>query len=501
MDVFSVLIASLAQLLDPIIIAWLFLGVLVGIIFGAIPGLTATTAIALFTPMTFGLPFNVAFSFLMAIFCGGLYAGSIPAILIKTPGAPGNAATTLDGYPMANKGKAGEALFHSVFSSWIGGTISAIALMLFAPFLANLALKFGPQEYFSVSLFGLSCIAGLAGKSLAKGIFAGLFGMLLGTIGLDPIDGVSRFTFGEIGLLRGIAIVPALVGFFAITEVLLKTESIGNMEVLKIPQVSMQFSSIKGYLKEYVSRKWLVFRSAVIGTIVGAIPGTGAATASWISYNEAQRSSKHPEEFGHGSVEGLIASETANNAISGGAMIPLLTLGIPGDTATAVLLGALTIQGLIPGPTMLVDHYDVFSLILWMLLFGNLFMLLFGVLGCKYFPKILSVPQQILMPVILLLCATGSYAVANSFFDIKVAIILGLLGYFMIKCGFPLAPAVLGLILGAIVEPNFRRALVANQMDPSIFVTSPISCLFLLLTAFTIYIVIKRRAKDKEKQK
>ena len=283
MDVSSVLIDSLMQLLDPIIIAWLILGVFVGIIFGAIPGLTATTAIALFTPMTFGLSFNVAFSFLMAIFCGGLYAGSIPAVLIKTPGAPGNAATTLDGYPLANKGRAGEALFHSVFASWIGGTLSAIALMMFAPSLASLALKFGPQEYFSVSLFGLSCIAGLAGKSLSKGIFAGLFGMLLGTIGLDPIDGVSRFTFGEIGLLRGIAIVPALVGFFAITEVFLKTESIGNMEVLKIPQVSMQFSMFKGYLKEYVNNKWLVFRSAVIGIVVGAIPGTGAATASWIS--------------------------------------------------------------------------------------------------------------------------------------------------------------------------------------------------------------------------
>lgn len=496
MDIFSVLMDSLLQLLDPLIIAWLLLGVFVGIVFGAIPGLTATTAIALFTPMTFGLSFNVAFSFLMAIFCGGLYAGSIPAILIKTPGAPGNAATTLDGYPMANKGRAGEALFHSVFSSWIGGTLSAIALMLFAPSLANLALQFGPQEYFSVSLFGLSCIAGLAGKSLAKGIFAGLFGMLLGTIGLDPIDGVSRFTFGQIGLLRGIAIVPALVGFFAITEVLIKTEK-GSMEALAIPQVKMELSGIRGYLKEYVNRKWLVFRSAIIGTIVGAIPGTGAATASWISYNEAQRSSKHPEEFGHGSVEGLIASETANNAISGGAMIPLLTLGIPGDTATAVLLGALTIQGLIPGPTMLVEHYDVFSLILWMLLFGNLFMLIFGVLGSKYFPKILGVPQQILMPIILLLCATGSYAVSNSFFDIKIAIILGVMGYFMIKLGFPLAPAVLGLILGAIVEPNFRRALVANQMDPSIFITSPISCLFLLLTAFTIYIILKRRAKDK----
>ena len=249
---FSVIAGSFLQLMDLQIIAWLLLGVFVGILFGAIPGLTATTAIALFTPMTFGLDFNAAFSFLMAIFCGGLYAGSIPAILIKTPGAPGNAATTLDGYPLANQGRAGEALFHSVFSSWIGGSVSAVALMMFAPMLAKLALKFGPQEYFSVSLFGLSCIAGLSGKSLAKGIFSGLFGMLLATVGLDPIDGVARFTFDEVGLLRGIAIVPALVGFFAMTEVFIKTESIGRMDKLAIPQVSLNYSNIKDYLQAYV---------------------------------------------------------------------------------------------------------------------------------------------------------------------------------------------------------------------------------------------------------
>jgi putative tricarboxylic transport membrane protein len=497
MDLF-VIGGALLKLFDPQIIMWLLLGVFVGILFGAIPGLTATTAIALFTPMTFGMSFDAAFSFLMAIFCGGLYGGSIPAILIRTPGAPGNAATALDGYPLANKGRAGEALFLSVFSSWIGGTASALALIMFAPLIANLALKFGPQEYFSVSLFGLSCIAGLAGKSLAKGLFAGLFGMLLGTIGMDPIDGVARFTFNEINLLRGIAIVPALVGFFAITEVLAKTEGIGKKDNVSIPQVSINYANIKEYLKAYLTRKWLVFRSAAIGTIVGAIPGTGAATASWISYNEAQRSSKHPEEFGQGSLDGLIASETSNNAISGGAMIPLLTLGIPGDTATAVLLGALTIQGLVPGPLLLMENRAILPTILWMLLLGNVFMLLFGVLGSRFFPKILSVPQQILMPIILVLCVTGSYAVDNSYFDIKLAIALGVLSYFMMKYGFPLAPAVLGLILGVIIEPNFRRTLVANDMDPSIFVTSPISCLFLLLTAFTMYVVLKRRSKEKQ---
>ncbi len=336
------------QMFDIQVLGWLFLGVLVGIIFGAIPGLTATTAIALFTPMTFGLNFNSAFSFLLAIFCGGLYAGSIPAILIKTPGAPGNAATILDGYPMARSGRAGEALFHSVFSSWIGGTFSALALLFFAPAIAKLALQFGPQEYFSVSLFGLSCIAGLSGKSLAKGIAGGVLGMLFGTVGLDPIDGMSRFTFGQVNLLRGIEIVPALVGLFAVTEVLLKANTIGKEEIVNIPQISLKLVNILSYIRLYWHKKILVFKSAVIGTIVGAIPGTGASTASWISYNEARRTTKHPEEFGNGSVDGLISSETANNAISGGSLIPLLTLGIPGDTATAVLLGALTIQGLIP---------------------------------------------------------------------------------------------------------------------------------------------------------
>jgi putative tricarboxylic transport membrane protein len=496
---FSAISSSLMQMFDIQVLGWLFLGVLVGIIFGAIPGLTATTAIALFTPMTFGLNFNSAFSFLLAIFCGGLYAGSIPAILIKTPGAPGNAATILDGYPMARSGRAGEALFHSVFSSWIGGTFSALALLFFAPAIAKLALQFGPQEYFSVSLFGLSCIAGLSGKSLAKGIAGGVLGMLFGTVGLDPIDGMSRFTFGQVNLLRGIEIVPALVGLFAVTEVLLKANTIGKEEIVNIPQISLKLVNILSYIRLYWHKKILVFKSAVIGTIVGAIPGTGASTASWISYNEARRTTKHPEEFGNGSVDGLISSETANNAISGGSLIPLLTLGIPGDTATAVLLGALTIQGLIPGPMMLVEHFDILALMLWMLMLGNLFMLIFGVWGSKYFPKILSIPQQILMPIILVLCVTGSYAVANSFFDVQIALILGILGFIMVKYEFPLAPLVLGLILGPIMEPNFRRALVANQMNPMIFITSPISLFFLLLTLFTAVMVYRRAKKSPAK--
>lgn len=489
--------SSLIELLSFQVIGWIMLGVFVGMIFGAIPGLTATTGIALFTPMTFGLTMNSSFGFLLGIFCGGLYAGSIPAILIKTPGAPGNAATTLDGYPMARQGRAGEALFHSVFSSWIGGTFSAFMLFFFAPIISRFALKFGPQEYFSVALFGLSCIAGLSGKNFVKGLASGFIGMLLGTIGLDPMDGVLRFTFGNINLLRGIAIVPALVGLFAITEAFLKSEDLGDEEEVIITQVDLNFSKIKVYIKEYWKHKFLILKSAIIGTIVGAIPGTGAATASWLSYNEAKRSSKNPEEFGKGSVEGLMASETANNAISGGALIPMLTLGIPGDAATAVLLGALTIQGLTPGPTILIENFSIVASILWILLIGNLFLLAFGVFGGKFFTKILNIPQQILMPIVLVLCVTGSYAVANSHFDVLVTMLLGLWGYFMVKYNFPTTPIVLGLILGPIIEPNFRRALVANNMNPMIFIKSPISCVLLILTVVTSVIMYRRNRNIK----
>ena len=493
---FGVMGASLLSLMNPITLGWIIIGVIVGIIFGAVPGLTATTAVALFTPITFDLDFTNSFAFLLGIYCGGYYAGSIPAILINTPGAPGNAATALDGNALAKMGKAGKALSLSVTSSWFGGTFSAICLLFFAPLFTAMALKFGPQEYFSVAVLGFSAIASISGKSVMKGLAAGMVGCVLGCIGMDPIDGVPRFTFGFIDLMSGIDILPALIGLFALTEVFSKTETMirgQKDEIIASERVLPNF-------KEYWGRKGILLKSSIIGTIVGAVPGTGPAIAAWLSYNEAKRGSKEPEKFGYGSEEGVIACEAANNAVTGGALIPLITLGIPGDAVTAVLLSALLIQGLTPGPMMIVNNYDIVTTILWILIIGNLLMLLFGLFGSRYFSKILSIPSPILTPIICVLCVAGGFSVGNSTFDCLLALALGIVGYGFMKFGFPVAPMVLGMVLGPIIEPYFRLALIGSDMDPTIFVTSPISCIFLILTVILTWSMNRKGGKKKTKK-
>lgn len=478
------------QIMSLTCLTWITIGTVVGILFGAAPGLTATTAVALFTPITFYMPLDVSLSFLMGIYCGGFYAGSIPAILINTPGAPGNAATVMDGYPMAKKGRAGEALGHSIVASWIGGTVSAFALLIFAPIIASMALKFGAPEYFAVAVMGLVCIAGVSGKSLAKGVAGAAIGMVLGTVGMDPIDGLPRFTFGSLDLMGGIALIPALVGLFAITEILAKAETIG---VNTGEEIICQVKSALPPLRDYITYKFVLIKSIIIGIIVGAIPGTGPTIASWMSYNEAKRTSKHPEDFGTGIPEGIIASESSNNAVTGGALIPLLTLGVPGDTVTAVLLGALMIQGITPGPMLMVERYDIVAQLLIILLLANLVMLAMGLLGSRYFPYILKIPFQILMPIVAVLCITGGYAVNTSFFDAMMVVVLGSCGYLMVRLGFPVAPIVLGLILGPIIEPNMRRALVVD-LSPLVFVSTPISAGLLVLSFILVYFMKKRGA-------
>jgi putative tricarboxylic transport membrane protein len=477
---FQDIISALGQVLTLSTIMWIPFGVVVGVIFGAAPGQTATTAVALFTPMTFYLPLNASLSLLLGIYCGGFYAGSIPAILIKTPGAPGNAATTLDGHPMASKGKAGEALTHSVFSSWLGGTIGAIALLIFAPMLGRVALRFGAPEYFSVGMLGLACVAGISGKSMLKGIVSVTIGLVLATIGMDPIVGNFRFTFGNTYLLGGIALIPALVGLFAITEVISKVNFFGSDDGTIISNIKMSWPDLKFYWKSKV----LILKSSAIGVFIGAVPGIGPTIASWMSYNEAKRTSKYPEKFGTGVAEGIMSSEASNNAVTGGALIPLLTLGVPGDTVTAVLLSALMIQGLVPGPTLVVNNYGLVATILWTLIFANIIMLMVGLLGSRFFPYVLRTRWQIMLPVIAVLCVTGGYASNNSFFDVKMLMIIGAVGFFFQQFDYPVAPMVLGLILGPIIEPNFRRALMGS--DWTIFFTRPFSLGILILTVATV---------------
>ncbi|WP_181347564.1 tripartite tricarboxylate transporter permease [Thalassobacillus sp. CUG 92003] len=481
------LISALATVATPLTIAWIFLGVVIGILFGAAPGLTATTGVAIFTPVTFYLPFQVSMALLLGIFAGGFYAGSIPAILIKTPGAPGNAATILDGYPMAQSGKPGQALGYSVIASWFGGTLSAFILMLLAPTVGAFTLKFGPPEYFALGILGLACVAGVSEGSLLKGAAGALFGMILATIGMDPIAGLSRFTFGSTYLMGGVALIPALIGLFAVSEVLSKTEIVseGFGKLGKVKNVLPKF-------KEFWIYKWTMLKGALMGSFIGALPGTGPTIASWISYNEAKRASKQSDKFGKGSEEGIIASESANNAVTGGALLPLLTLGIPGDTVTAVLLGALMIKGVTPGPTLITDNYSLVAEILWILVIANVFLLIVGILGSKLFPKLLKTPMPIMLPLIIVMCVTGGYAVNNSVFDVKVIMFLGVLGFFFMKFGFPIPPIVLGLVLGPIIEKNLIGSLVTSDMNPLIFVTRPISGTILALTVLFVYFITKQ---------
>ncbi len=470
------------------------MGVFVGITFGCMPGLTATMGIVLFLPFTFSMNPIASFALLLGIYVGGVYGGSITAILIKTPGTASSAATVLDGYPLAERGEGSEALSMATIASFIGGVFSCVALILLAPQLARVALKFGPAEYFAVGVFGISIVSSISSNNLIKGLLSALFGLLIITIGMDPVEGNLRFAFGNYNLAAGINATPALIGMFAIAEVLEKVETIYKNKVKKTVTV------IQGKMvspKVIKANALNLLRSSIIGTAIGIIPATGTGVASWLSYNEAKRASKEPELFGNGSYEGIVASEAANNAVTGGALIPLLTLGIPGDIVTAVMMGALIIQGITPGPKLFTDQKDIVTGIYLMLLLANVFMLIFGLSGVRLFIKVLKVPVEYLMPIVAVLCFVGAYAVQNSLFDLNVVLIMGIIGYIFNKVKIPIPPMLLGILLGKILEANLRRALVISHGDWSIFLTRPICLGLLILSALSFVWPIYREWKDK----
>ena len=445
--------------------------------FGAAPGLTATAGVAIATPLTFGISFETAMALLLGIYCGGYFAGSVPAILINTPGAPGNAATALDGYRLAQAGKADLALSLSVISSFIGGFVSVLVLMIAAPNLANVALEFTSVEYFALGAFGLACVAAISGDSIVKGAIAAVVGMFLGCSGIDPVGGMTRLTYGLPNLLGGVPLIPALIALFAVSEMLMQASG-ANAETARLHQ---ERAALRGVLRHYVRNKWLTLKSALIGTGIGILPGTGPTIAAWISYGEAAR-----KKTGPGDPRGVIAAETANNAVTGGALIPLLTLGIPGDTVTAVLIGALLIQGIDPGPFFIVEKSDLFVQILLILLIANIFILVIGLAARRSLPTILKLPPRIMIPVIGVLCVAGTFAIGNSTFDVGLMAVLGVGGYVLARFGFPMAPIVLGLVLGPMIETNLRDALVANDMDPTVFFLRPISAALLVATILTL---------------
>lgn len=470
-------------------------GTILGLIFGSIPGLTATMAVAICLPITYGMNPVAGMSLLMGLYIGGVSGGLIPAILLKLPGTPSSIATTFDGYPLAQKGEAGKAFSFAIIASFLGGLVSIMLLIMVAPPLGQVALKFGPYEYFAIVIFSLTLIASLSGDSLPKGILAGLLGIGFAMVGSAPIDAFPRFTFGISAFDAGFDLMPVLIGLFAISEILLVAEKRGYQAL----KVNMKKISYKVPMKEYLAEKWNFLRSAAIGMGIGILPGIGGGTANLIAYAAAKNSSKKPEEYGKGTPGGVVASETSNNAAIGGALIPLMSLGIPGDTVTAMLLGGLVLHGLQPGPLLIQNNGAVVYGIFAALLIANVFMAVLLFAGMRGFVRLLSIPQYILLPIIMTLCVVGAYGVNNRMFDVYALLFFGLVGYLMLKARIPLTPLVLGFILGPLLETNLRRGLMLSQGDFLPFLTQPIAALFLLVTVLSVGLKIYKSVKGKKK--
>jgi putative tricarboxylic transport membrane protein len=442
------------------------LGMIVGIIFGALPGLTAVMAVALLMPLTFFMPLNVGLPMLLAVYCGGIYGGSITACLIRTPGTPASAATTLEGYPMAQKGRPGEALSTAVWASWFGGIFSAICLTFFAPVLGKAALAFGPIEYFALIVVGIILIGYLSGKSMVKSLIAATLGFLIASIGLDPVLGLPRFHFGNVNLYSGVSITPAVIGLFAFCEVFNMIKKVNQQEAeIKIDHI--KYIS----LREFFSCTKNLIKSSIIGTIIGAIPAVGSSTAGWLAYGEEKRSSKHPELFGTGIVDGI--------------------------PVTAVLLGGLIIQGIRPGPTFFIKSMDTAYVIFAAMFLSNFLMLFFGLAGVKFFANTLKIPKSILVTLIFILSIVGCYAINNSIFDVKIAVVLGFLAYILEKWEIPIPPLVLALVLAPMLEQNLRRALIMTDGSIIPFFTSPIAIGFYLFSILLIYGLVRKEQKAK----
>ena len=482
-----------SEIASPVTILLIAGGVLLGIVFGSIPGLSATMAIALCLPMTYGmLPIN-GMALLIGLYIGGISGGLVAAILLRIPGTPSSVATCFDGYPLAAKGQAGKALGVGIFFSFLGTIFGVAVLMLVAPSLARVALKFSFYEYFAVGVFSLTMMASLISGSIVKGLASGAIGMLFAMVGAAPIDGLPRLTFGFHALDGGFDILPVLIGMFAISEIIksARERNAAKMTVL-------QDFKIKGFgftFAEFRSQLFNFFRSAVIGTFIGILPGIGGGTSNILAYTAAKNGSKYPEKFGTGIIDGIVASETANNATIGGALVPLLTLGIPGDAATALLLGGLTIHGITPGPLLFDTQAELVYGVFVICLVANLMMLVIEYGGIKVFARVLMVPKYILMPIIMVLCVVGAYGLNNRLFDVWAILFFGVLSYLLEKFKFPLTPIILGFILGPTIETNLRRGLIASQGSYMPFLTHPICAAFLVISILVIAMAVRKELK------
>lgn len=479
-------------------ILWINIGVFIGAIFAAIPGLSVILCVILFLPVTYQLTAIPGMMFLLGIYCAGGYAGSVSAILINTPGTPHAAATMLDGHPLSKMGRTKVALKIALYASTFGGVFSALTLLFLGPQVAKVAAQLGTAEYFMVCLFGLTIIAGVSGKSIVKGIMAACLGLLLSCVGSDSMTGYDRLTFGVDRLYLGLDLAVCLIGLFALVEIMAKAEGVVSNIKLNLRKKIDDGILTKDEKKRIIRP---IFLSSIIGVIVGIIPGTGASEASWISYSQAKNMSKHKEEFGKGSVEGIAAAESANNAVTGATLIPLLTLGIPGDGTVAIMLSALMINGLNPGLSLFTTDGDIMYAIMIGLILVNIFMLIQGLAFTRLFAKVLAIPQEILTPIIVIFCFAGAYSVNKNYFDITIVLAFGAIAWICRKLDLPAVPILLGLVLGNMTETNFRRALLLSDGDPSIFVSSPYCIGIIALIAVALYAIIKSKKIEMKHEK
>ena len=456
-------------------------GVLIGVMVGALPGLSSPMAIALLIPFTITLDPVAAIAMMAALYCAGTFGGSITAILINAPGAPPAVATALDGYPMAKNGEPGRALGLAAVSSVLGGIFSLIVFIFAAPLLAQVALEFGPQEYFGLAIFALSMLATMSGKSSIRNLISGCVGVLIGTIGIHLTTGVERFTFDIPELEEGISFVPVLIGLFAVSELFKQSETLNSI-VDRIHAKALRLPT----LEELKKLKYTILRSSGIGTFIGILPAEGSTVAAIMGYNEARRWSKNKEQFGKGSPEGIVGPEAANNSAAGGAMVPTLALGIPGSGSTALILAALIMHGFRPGPYLINETPEFVYAIFGAMLIANFGFLIIGLLGAKFFSLVAFIPKKLLWPAVFIFAMIGSYSFSSSMFDVWVMLTFGVIGYFMSRHGFSAAPLVMGLILGKLVEESFSQSMIIHDNNFFALLEKPIVVFFFILTFLSL---------------
>ena len=491
---------AFANTFTPMCLFLIWFGTVIGIIFGSIPGLSATMAVVLFLPLTFGMETTQGLALLCGLYMGGISGGLISAILLKIPGTPSSISTVFDGGPMAEKGEAGRALGVGILYSFLGSVLGIFALMFVSPLLAQVCLLFGAADYFAVAVFALSIIASLSGKDMLNGLISGLIGIALSTVGMAPIDAVVRFTFGNYQLMSGFDITVLLIGVFAITDIIIS----GFEREHLADKMEKKKYKLKGYgisMTEFIQQIPNTIISAIIGIGIGILPGIGGSTSGLLAYTTAKNRSKYPEKFGTGIIDGVIASECANNATIGGSMIPLLCMGIPGNTVSAIFLGGLQVHAISPGPLIFNKSGQYVYGIYLALIISSIFMLVFERLGLPVFVKLLDIPKYYLLPVVLVCCVVGSYCANFSIFDVYSVFVFGMVGLLFKKLKVPSTPMIIGFILGDMTEENFRQALMQTGGSWSIFVTRPISLIFLIIAVVSVCMTIRKQIMERKAHK